>query len=108
MNEATLYISRKIAAAHYLPEYEGNCSRMHGHTWKIEVWLHGEVQSDGMVVDFREVKDVIDELDHKCLNDVLPNPTSENLALYLLEKVPYCRQVRVWESDDAYAEVSRE
>ena len=41
-------------------------------------------------------------------NDVLPNPTAENLAIYLLGQVPYCRQVRVWESDHAYAEVSSE
>ena len=108
MNEATLYINRKISAAHYLPEYEGKCSQLHGHTWKIEVWLHGEIQSNGMVVDFREVKDVIDALDHKCLNDILPNPTAENLAMYLLKRVPCCRKVRVWESDDAYAEVSGE
>lgn len=108
MNAVTLYLDRKISAAHHLPGYDGCCSQLHGHTWRIEVWIHGEVQSNGMVVDFRTVKEIIDRLDHKCLNDVLPNPTAENLAIYLLGQVPYCRQVRVWESDHAYAQVSSE
>lgn len=105
-----LYLKRKIAAAHYLPDYEGDCSKMHGHTWLIEVWLEGRIhQTAGMLVDFRAVKRIIDTCDHCILNDVLPEgyqpPTAENLAAYFLDAIPYSVKVRVWESDEAYAEV---
>lgn len=105
-----LYVKRKIAAAHFLPGYDGPCSRMHGHTWLIEVWLEGEVDLEtGMVVDFKRVKNRIDAFDHCVLNEQLPEdylpPTAENLAMFLLDYVPYAVRVRVWESEDAYAEV---
>jgi len=65
---------------------------LHGHTWKVEVWLEGEVDPEtGMVVDFGEVKYQIDLLDHTTLNWVLPveflPPTAENLVKYFLENV---------------------
>lgn len=105
-----LYLKRKIAASHYLPSYTGDCSKMHGHSWLVEVWLEGPLfHATGMLVDFRDVKRVIDTCDHCTLNDVLPEaylpPTAEHLAMYFLGTITYSVKVRVWESDDAYAEV---
>ena len=103
-----LYLKRKFAAAHYLPGHP-KCGQLHGHTWTVEVWLEGDVDSQtGMVVDFGEVKREIDLLDHTTLNDVLPYeflpPTAENLVKYFLTNLPLAYRVRVWESDNAYAE----
>lgn len=105
-----LYIDSTIAAAHYLPNYPGACQNMHGHTWRIEVWLQGEVDpTTGMLVDFRFVKDIVNFCDHCVLNEVLPQeylpPTAENLATYFLRMIPQATKVRVWESNHCYAEV---
>ena len=104
-----LYIQRKFAAAHYLPDHPGKCKNLHGHTWKVEVWMKGEVDpKTGMVFDFGKVKRVIDLLDHTSLNlSLLPEyfpPTAENLVKYFLKKIPKAYRVRVWESENAYAE----
>jgi len=103
-----IYLKRKFAAAHYLPDHP-KCGHMHGHTYLVEVWMEEEVDPQtGMAVDFGEVKEIIDFLDHTTLNDVLPPeylpPTAENLVKYFLENIPAAYKVRVWESSDAYAE----
>lgn len=80
----------RFDAAHYLPEYDGKCKNMHGHGWRLEVELEGNVEADGMVLDFSELKRVvnhlvIDHLDHRLLNDVIVNPTCENLLIWIAE-----------------------
>ena len=106
------YVKRRISAAHCLPNYDGPCRKLHGHTWLIEVWLEGTVsEKTGMLIDFRDVKSIIDSYDHLCLNDVFPlgrAPTAENFAWILYGLIPRCRKVRVWESEDAYAEMDKE
>ena len=81
-----------IEAAHRLPNVpEGHkCSRLHGHSFRIEVWVQGDVDRDtGWVMDFGNISDafapLLDQLDHHYLNDVegLSNPTSENLARWV-------------------------
>ena len=104
-----IYLKRKFAAAHYLPDHPGKCINLHGHTWKVEVWMEGDVDHlTGMVVDFGEVKEQIDFLDHTSLNESLPlgflPPTAENLVKYFLHYIPKAYRVRVWESENAYAE----
>jgi len=110
-----LMVRSKFAAAHQLRSVGGGCEQLHGHTWKVEVFIRGEeLKDEGILMDFREVKSIvkkwIDKLDHQYLNDILAdiNPTTENLAKYLFkglgkeinsERVKLSK-VKVWESDD--------
>lgn len=79
-------------AAHRLPNLppEHKCSRLHGHSFRVRIWVSGEVEErSGWVMDFGEIKalcqPVIDELDHRYLNEIpgLENPTSERIAEWL-------------------------
>ena len=108
-----LYIKHEFSAAHYLEGYDGPCGQLHGHTWLVEVWLEGEANpKTGMVIDFKDIKAGLDIFDHKCINDlVIYIPTAENLALDFLDRVlaykaVHSATVRVWESKDAFAELS--
>lgn len=74
-------------AAHQLPLHSGPCSRLHGHTYKLEVSVTGQVGPDGMVIDFGDAKEalqwhVLALLDHTLLNDHIDNPTAERVALH--------------------------
>ncbi len=114
-----LLVTMDFGAAHSLRQYKGKCERLHGHNWHIDVCLAADVLNpDGMVMDFVEAKALIREIlssyDHYHLNEVPPfdqiNPTSENLARVLSERLqpglpPGVRVVRVtaWESDNCGA-----
>ncbi len=93
----------EISAAHNLAlDYESKCKNLHGHNWIIYVTCQSkELNANGMVVDFKHIKNLIsDVLDHQYLNDVLKcNPTAENIARWICEKVPYCIKVSVQESE---------
>jgi 6-pyruvoyltetrahydropterin/6-carboxytetrahydropterin synthase len=86
-------------ASHYLPGYKGKCEQFHGHTYRLEVGVAGTIGSDGMVMDFNKIKEivsveVIEVLDHRNLNDLFENPTAENIASWifskLAKKMPVC------------------
>jgi len=114
-----LLITTDFGAAHSLRQYKGKCERLHGHNWHIDVCLAADaLNHDGMVMDFVEAKamlrEVLKNYDHYHLNEVPPfdqiNPTSENLARVLAERIaaalpPGVRVVRVtaWESDNCGA-----
>jgi 6-pyruvoyltetrahydropterin/6-carboxytetrahydropterin synthase len=83
-------------AAHRLPNVpEGHkCARLHGHSFRVEVHVAGEVDpATGWVMDFADVKraftPLYDQLDHRYLNDVpgLENPTSEILAQWIWQRL---------------------
>ena len=117
MKHWKLHVRRKFPASHALPHHTGKCKRIHGHTWTVEVEITytGDLPNDGMIMDFGDIKEVIDKLDHVNLNDIIPNPTAENIAKFLLKGVraqaygflhKASINVRVWESDDTYVELS--
>ncbi|MER5731263.1 6-carboxytetrahydropterin synthase QueD [Streptomyces sp. NPDC002138] len=83
-------------AAHRLPLVpEGHkCARLHGHSYRVDITVSGEVSDDsGWVMDFGEIKAAFgplhEELDHHYLNEVpgLENPTSEVLARWIWERL---------------------
>jgi 6-pyruvoyltetrahydropterin/6-carboxytetrahydropterin synthase len=85
-----------IEAAHRLPGVpEGHkCSRLHGHSFRVEVYVEGAVdEHSGWVMDFSDIKAAFqplhDRLDHHYLNEVegLTNPTSENLARWIWQRL---------------------
>ncbi len=115
-----LKILSQFAAAHQLREFGGKCEHMHGHNWKMEVFVRGENLGDnGLLIDFHEVKAatnrVLERLDHKLLNEVKPfdriNPSSENIARHVFESLSReldndavkISRVTAWESDTACA-----
>ena len=82
----------RFEAAHELPFHPGKCSRMHGHSYRLEVAIRGPIQSDGpargMIEDFDDIKrvvrqEVVDTLDHQTLNDFIDNPTAERIVLWI-------------------------
>ena len=79
-------------SAHQLTDYYGKCESMHGHTYKLHVTLEGEVQKNGLVIDFVVLKrivkkHVLDMLDHRVLNEVVKNPSAENLVVWIWNRL---------------------
>jgi 6-pyruvoyltetrahydropterin/6-carboxytetrahydropterin synthase len=89
---------------------------MHGHNWKVEVEVCGnKLDNIGMVIDFKEIrnmtKGVVDQLDHRFLNDLDPfkkiNPTAENIAQYIYKELSEVmndkqievKSIKLWETE---------
>lgn len=119
-----LKITDWFSAGHQLKGYQGECEELHGHNFKVELIVAGrKLNSIGLLVDFKELKkllsQVLEELDHKVLNH-LPsfrksNPSSENIARYISEKISSrlpkgvkLIEVWVWESESAGASYQSE
>ena len=107
----------QIESARFLPKLPAShpCSRMHGHSFKIILTLQGPLDPKlGWVRDYHEIETTVRpfllQLDHQTLNQVqgLENPTSENLALWLYEKLkrPLPELVRVSVQETATTECS--
>lgn len=99
------YVSKRmeIAACHQLVlSYESKCTSLHGNNWVITVYCKAkELNKDGMVIDFKHIKDKIHGyLDHGNLNELLPfNPTAENIAKWIVDQFAECYMAKVQESE---------
>jgi len=99
-------------AAHRLPDYRGRCESLHGHTYRLEVVVEGDVKGDGMVLDFKRLGEVVsaevlDKLDHQDLNSIIKNPTTENIVEWIHERLKGrlpLHSVRLWEGEGKWAE----
>jgi 6-pyruvoyltetrahydropterin/6-carboxytetrahydropterin synthase len=114
-------IEEEFSAAHALRGYKGKCENLHGHNYKVEVYVRGERLDDvGMLVDFTQLKfftrELIRSLDHQNLNELKPfdieiNPSAENLASFFLHHLApkmdneraRIYKVRVWETSTSSA-----
>ncbi len=122
----TLKVVTDFAAAHYLRNYGGVCSRLHGHNWKVEVEVCATALNEvGMGIDFKDIKSalkgLLDGLDHYNLNDIPPfdevNPTAENISAYLYQelskrlneegRVKVCA-ITLWETERACVKYTEE
>lgn len=104
-------------AAHQLPWHPGKCRELHGHGYRLEVTVGGPVTDDGIVVDFADVRDVVEReliarYDHTYLNDVVDNPTAELIAQDAWKRLEAANlrveRIRLWETADCFAEINRE
>jgi len=106
----------EFSSAHKLKSYKGKCENLHGHNWKVELIVAGEIlNSIGLLIDFQILKKklniVLKNLDHKNLN-LIPffrdkNPSSENIAFFIYKKMEQIlkgyplkvKKVTVWENE---------
>ncbi len=108
-------------AAHRLTQYHGKCEALHGHTYRLAVILKGIPDSEGMVLDFVELKKIVKEkilsrLDHAYLNDLFEQPTAEYIARWIWGELeeplgrPNCAlwEVHLWETASSSVTVTRE
>jgi 6-pyruvoyltetrahydropterin/6-carboxytetrahydropterin synthase len=110
----------RFAAAHQIRGHRGGCENLHGHSYRVRVWVQARrLDGLGMVVDFADLKRVMEEVlgpfDHRFLNEVPPfderNTTAELLAQHVHAEVGRrldddrvrVSRVEVWESDSACA-----
>ena len=85
----------EFAAAHFLTHYHGKCERLHGHNYRVVVYLRGEtLDSGGMLADFLRVKSalrkILGDLDHTNLNDnsvFKGDPSAERIAEYIFNRM---------------------
>jgi len=119
MSRLRLTSKFEIDSSHYLRNYDGKCSELHGHRWVVEVTVESitdnadeSLDNTGMLLDFGVIKSIISEYDHENLNDMPEfvdiNPTAENLAIVLAEALTYeivmrgipakVISVKVWET----------
>ena len=114
----------RFEACHFLPSYVGACHNLHGHSYKLSVTVTGNVQKEGekkgMIIDFKDLKRIVNEhiigkYDHSYLNEHFENPTAEvmveefgrELHKHLQGKYTLL-SVKLWETEDSYAEYTPE
>jgi 6-pyruvoyltetrahydropterin/6-carboxytetrahydropterin synthase len=115
-----LKVVTKFAAAHKLTMVGEKCENLHGHNWKIEVYVTGEQTDEaGVLMDFgiikKHVREIMALLDHKYLNELdyfqHSQPSSENIAYFVATQLQKridnqpasVSKVTAWESDNASA-----
>lgn len=113
-------------AAHELPYHQGKCKNLHGHRYRLLIEIGGTINElnlspeCGMVMDYGKLKEIVEPLiiermDHAYLNDILPNPTAENMVVYIATFVKSLltvdlklTKVVLWETPTSYAEWRKE
>ena len=98
----TVIKKMEISGSHTLKlPYESKCTNLHGHNWVIEVMLQAEkLDENGMILDFTKIKEIVNKLDHKHINDIVNfNPTAENMAKWICDQIPHCVSVEVQETE---------
>ncbi|MCD6239280.1 MAG: 6-carboxytetrahydropterin synthase QueD [Thermotogae bacterium] len=102
-------------AAHKLIHYHGKCERLHGHTYKLRVTIKGEKDEEGMVIDFALLKKIVQKkvisvLDHSYLNDIINQPSAENVAEWIWNQIEYLLdtptyylyEITLWETPTSF------
>lgn len=101
-------------AAHRLPWHPGRCRNLHGHSYRLEVTVEGPVDENGVVLDFDDLKavvqrEVVDRYDHTLLNDLLDNPTAELIASDAWKRLEAAglapARLRLWETPTSSVEI---
>jgi len=116
MNRAWVFKSCTFDAAHQLPDYNGDCARVHGHTYTVHLGVLTTVPADiGFGVDMKEISNFLKmnvkgRFDHRFLNDKMNVPTTaENIALEIArvatEHFKTQVTVRVYETPDSWVVV---
>ena len=114
-------------SAHHLHCYEGKCKNLHGHTYRLQVIMSGQVDDREITIDFADMKRmtkerITDRLDHRYLNEILPlmNTTAENMVVWIYEQLQLALteeawgsrvrldEIRLWETPTSYAAVTRQ
>jgi len=129
-----IYKEVQIDSSHRLLHYKGKCANLHGHRWKVEMWIEGEPDAKtGILIDYVVLREIVGKYDHQIiLNKDDPmvecigkfqhvittpgDPTSELMAVIIRDEIlAYCRshgiaatvtKIRVWESPNAFAELA--
>lgn len=122
-----IYITKAFSfdSAHKLINYDGKCAKLHGHTYKLHVTIsrdldiqyrEGDLATDAMVMDFGDLKkivnrEIIEKYDHSYLNDFYDNSTAEIMVVDFFRKIRAVlpssvtlESVKLWETEDSYAE----
>ena len=105
-----------FSAAHHLLNYDGECENQHGHNWLVEAYVSGtELDESNILIDYKvlkkELKAVLDLLDHKDINELLyfagESPSSEMISKFIYEemkkKIPIISKISVWETPTSCA-----
>ena len=113
--------SFSFEAAHHLPWHPGKCRELHGHHYRFELTVEGPLDPDGVVMDFdvlaeRVAEGVLARYDHRCLNDLLDNPTAELVAADIWKRLEAAglptgtrlTRLRLWETPDSSVELLAE
>src|SRR5512137_629492 len=129
-----IYKEVQIDTSHRLLYYEGKCANLHGHRWKVEIWMEGEPDPvTKILIDYSMIKKIVDQYDHQIIlnkdDPMVPriqefhqvittpgDPTSELMADLIRDDLhAFCRKhgikatvlkIRVWESPTAFAELT--
>lgn len=113
----------EFEAAHHLPKHPGKCLSPHGHSYKLEVSIIGKINEEtGMILDFSELKKIVNEriidiLDHTDLNIIFENPTAEKMGEWIWDKLDCAiddyietavlDEIKLWETSGAVYTQSR-